>query len=256
MSLFKFYLFLLGWFFIGITAHLNIIPLDGTVNNRWFYFPFIGLLGIFGIGFSLFNIKKENIKIFLTISAIIIITLLGFRTLIHNPDWYSTYSLASADPDKNNYFIQQDLGIELYNRNKIDEAKKAFIRSNNLFPNPTALSSLGVLYMGQNDPKKAEESLYSAVKYNTLDAYVNLAFILSKNHKSLEAKNIINKGLKSYPKNNQLWILLALAEYNLKNYKEATQAAYKAYSLSPNSANQDVYNRLKNNLPIDNLFKF
>ncbi len=254
-SLFKIYFFLLGWFLIGLIIHLNIIPLDGTVNNRWFYFPMVGLLGIFGIVFNKLVIKNNNLKISLSMIACIILIMLGFRTLVHNVNWYSTYSLASTDPDTNNYFIQQNLGIELFYQKRYSEAKRAFIRSTTLFPNSSALSSLGVIYMLEGNLKESEKYLYKAMKYDTLDAYQNLAYVLLKNHKPNEAKIILKKGLNISSNNSQLWIFLIFAEYQTGYMKEATQAAYKAYTLSPNSVNQKTYEQLKNNQPIDNLFK-
>ncbi len=42
----KTYLFFSLWFFVGLSMHLQIFPLDQTVSDHWFYFPIIGLLHV------------------------------------------------------------------------------------------------------------------------------------------------------------------------------------------------------------------
>lgn len=257
--LFKPYLFFLIWFLVGLGLHLHLFPfLDATATDRWFYFPIIGLLGIIGIASSSISIKRHKIKHFIMFSAVIILILLSLRTIMRNFDWHNTYTLISHDIkiDKSNYYLEDIFGLELFSQKKYNEAKNAFVKSNYLYSNPSALSNLGIVYMQENNFIKAEEYLYkSLAKLEALSTYQNLAFVLLKNHKPKEAKAIIEKALKLSPDNGQFWILLMFAEYNIGNIQKATDAAFKAYTFSPNPATQASYEKLKNNLPINNYFK-
>src|SRR5258706_5472663 len=47
-NFFIYFLFFSLWFYMGIGAHLQIIPLDEIVAKRWLYFPLVGLLGMLG----------------------------------------------------------------------------------------------------------------------------------------------------------------------------------------------------------------
>jgi len=51
----------------SICLHSQIIPLDATVAERWFYFSMFGLLGITGIILSWINVNKKWLWIFLII---------------------------------------------------------------------------------------------------------------------------------------------------------------------------------------------
>jgi len=56
----KIFAFFFLWFLVGLLPHLQIIPLNMTVAERWLYFPMIGLLGMMGSIIKISNIKYQK----------------------------------------------------------------------------------------------------------------------------------------------------------------------------------------------------
>ena len=93
----KGYVFFCCWFVLGLLIYLQIIPLDMTVSDRWFYFPMVGLLGIIGILLSelIFAHPRSNAWVILILS--IIILLFSGRTMMRNRDWKDAITLFKHD---------------------------------------------------------------------------------------------------------------------------------------------------------------
>src|SRR5882724_7834493 len=103
------YIFFLIWFLMGMLLHMQILPLDQTVTDQWFYFPMVGLLGMIGVLFDVFKVNVKNVFVFTTI--IIIISLLGIRTFVRGFDWHDDFTLASHDVtvSKEAYSLEHEL---------------------------------------------------------------------------------------------------------------------------------------------------
>ncbi len=73
------FFFFTAWFLVGVGTHLQFIPLDFTVADRYFYFTMIGLLGMIGVSFI--NLKRipQQINYFDITCLIIIIIALCIR---------------------------------------------------------------------------------------------------------------------------------------------------------------------------------
>ena len=83
----KIYLFFVAWFIFGMLLYLQIFPLDGTVADRWFYFPIVGLLGILGIGIHLIKSNHKIIKKISYLLIIFLVILFSIRTITRNTNW-------------------------------------------------------------------------------------------------------------------------------------------------------------------------
>lgn len=129
--------------------YLQIIPLEMTVAERWFYFPMVGLLGTIGVGIVVINSKHEGIKTSGLLLSVITLSILGLRTVIRNTNWKNSYTLFSHDVevDPNNFYLQNKVGIELYQLGKYEDAGERFQRSISLRPTASAFSSLGLVNM-------------------------------------------------------------------------------------------------------------
>lgn len=259
----KMYLFFCSWLFMGLTLHSQIIPLDMTVADRWFYFSMAGLLGIIGISLqALSSLFKQNWKTIAAILSIFIIIFLITKTIIRNFEWSDHARLYTHDITvSDNFLIQEEFALDLIRNGKLKEALIPARKSVEYFPHEENLYNLGYIYEMLGNFKKAKEHYAKALKANNytpgenqsnVTIYIRLANILLYYEDPNSAKQFINDSLKHHPKSDRLWLLLALSEYKLKNQTKALNAAEHAYKLSPNSKiNNTVYMNLLKNKPID-----
>lgn len=248
------YLFFMFWFLIGLGLHMQIFPLDMTVADRWFYFPMLGLLGIIGVGVNAINIKSTNIRIIAYTLITVYFLIFGSRSIVRNSNWNSSYSLFSHDVliNKDNFYLQNKLGIELFLLGNNKEAKNHFQQSIDLLPTASAFSSMGLVFMREGNLTQAEKYLDKAIQIDShyYPAYHNRIYILLKANSLQKALDVAHQGLRIFPNNDQLWILMALAEYKIGHQQNAIQAIKRAYSLLPASYTKDVQSRIINNQPI------
>jgi tetratricopeptide (TPR) repeat protein len=254
------YSFFLVWFMLGLVLYSQIIPSDGAVADRWFYFHIVGLLGI--IGLILQNIKptKANKNIFILL-AVTSLLLLGVRTVIRNNDWENPVKLFRHDSAiSDNFLIESELANALVNENKFNDALTHAEKSVTYFPNDLNLYNLGYIYEKMGNIQQAEGEYIKGLQakhylpdghthYSVL--YVGLTRLLLYDGRSNEAKYYLEKGLKDYPDSGYLWMNLALADYNLHNLKDALVAAGKARQLLPGKETDYIYNQILNNQAIN-----
>ena len=101
------YIFFSLWFILGISFYLQIIPLDMTVADRWFYLPLAGLLGLIGVTIQNVSIQDEKIKILMFLISVSIVLLLSFRTILRDINWQSPTDLYTHDS-----MVEDDYNIE------------------------------------------------------------------------------------------------------------------------------------------------
>lgn len=84
-------------------------------------------------------------------------------------------------------------------------------------------------------------------------AYHNLVYLLVKTNQPAKAGDVANEAISIFPKNDRMWILSAFAWYKLGDQQNALHSAKIAYELYPTDYSKEIYSRLLNNQPIDNL---
>lgn len=244
-------LILLGlvWLIISFAPVLNIVPLDMTVAERWFYFPFIGFLLVLT---SLLT-QIPDLKIKKVIIALLLIALipLSVRTIIRNQDWKDGLTLYAHDEiiNENSFDLENNLGVELFRADRIDEAKTHFEKSLLLQPKwHFTLNNLGAVYQKQGNLEKAKEQYLKVLENSDYYlAYENLSAIYLMQKKYQEGRDFIENALKKLPNNSLLWLNLAIAEYKLEHKDKALLAARNAYALNPSDKNAYIYSQLSQN---------
>ncbi len=230
---FRIYLLFLIWLILGIGLHLNILPLDVTTADRWFYFPMVGALGLLGLIIQEFSIRKV-----LSVIGILIIIGLSIRTYVRNRDWKDGLTLALHDIQysHDSFPLENNLAYELINAGRWNEAEVHAKRSIELGPwwwlN---WNNLGVIYRHRSvgDPLYIDKSVEAFIKAtkNTDTFYLpyeNLAELLLFYKSPKDASDFIVEASKKITPNARLWFLLAIAQYQLGNKESAINALYQA----------------------------
>ncbi|MFA6513113.1 MAG: tetratricopeptide repeat protein [Patescibacteria group bacterium] len=184
----KVFIFFFLWYLIGLLPHLQIIPLNMTVAERWLYFPMIGLLGMGGAMMTQLKIKSEKLRIITLSITIIIILIFSGRSFIRIMDWRNGLSLFSRDIRHDSSFdLQNNMGVELFRVGEYTRAKKYFETSVKLAPYWWVnWNNLGVIYEREKNYQKAKEYYQKAIDNGQYYlAYENL----SKLNKYFQEKN-------------------------------------------------------------------
>ncbi len=246
------YFFFFAWFLLGMLLHIQIIPLDYTVAERWFYFPIVGILGMAGIVYeTLFSYVKTK-----WIVAIIALTilLLSLRTFLRTYDWRNDYTLASHDrtvsPDSHSFEFM--LGAYFYNKKEYQKARTHIQNAVSIYPSASGYINLGLMNFVLKDYASAKKAYLTSFEYNETDrAHMYLALLAL--YYGDPAKNIDfikHISLKKYPQKADLWLSLAKLEYNFGNKKDARASIVKAYQYESSQRVDSVYKAILNNEPV------
>lgn len=239
-------------FFIGMSLHLHIIPLDMTVADRWFYLPMIFLLGLLGVLFSIVNFANWQ-QFFRKIFAIIILLvflLLSCRAVLRIRNWKDGLSLFLHDVQhvKNSFDLENNAGTELVRAGRNEEAMIYFARSIELLPDWWInWNNLGVMQQERGDSEEARRSYQQAITNGNYHlAYENLASLLLVYYELEEAHQFLLEAVRVLPYNHQLRLFLAIAEYESGNQIESLKQANYAYQLSPSAEAVNLVKLIKN----------
>lgn len=241
------------WFIIGLIFHLQIIPLDLTVADRWFYFPIIGLLAIIGLFINTLTFNRRG-KTALFFLVIILLLTLSVRTMVRNTNWLDESTLIVHDEkiDNKNYFMEVFYSNYLIKNNKYDEALPRLRRAISLYPRGMIpWNSLGVIYLNKGEYPKAKDAYLKSIALGNNIAYENMAWLLISHGNINEARDFIRKSNSKYPDEAKLWYYRILVEYKLNNYDEALNAAKKNYLLTQDQNSYNIYLHLQQKLPIN-----
>ena len=186
------FLFFFVWFSLGLAVHLQIFPIDQTVDDQYFYFPMIGLLGMIGVLIEHFKIPSR----FRLISLLIVLTIIGLfsiRVIIRNMDWKNEASLYTHDIkfNKDSFQLVKGLGVLAFYEGGLDEAEAYFIHSTQLYPSEMSYNSLGYYYLKTEKYEEATRAFEKAVSYKE-DLAVSWGNLALAEYKSGDKESAIN----------------------------------------------------------------
>ena len=224
------------WFLMGIALVSSlIVPLDGTLDETWLYFPLIGFMGVVAILFDHLNESTHNLTVGVSsrcrtsseygqptilqsgfcrdkkLSVILlslIVIFLSLRTIIRNFEWHDGLMLygQAIKNSPPSYELENNYGVELFRKGDILQAGNHFEKSIQLQPRWWfPYNNLGAVYQRQGDFAKAEE-LYkkSIARVDYYLAYENLAILLQKRGDKQEIETFLREALQKFPQNEVL----------------------------------------------------
>lgn len=254
---FKTYIFFSFWLLTGLMLHSQIFfALDGTVADRWFYFPLIGILGFIGV-ISEIYIKKHDIrrKYILLLVIMPALVALSVLTIMRNANFYDDLTLFSHDVlyAKESSALQAGLGVALARDKQYSEAEYHLLKSVELDPKSGSnWNNLGNRYMQSGKLLKAKEAYIMAIKNsNYYKPYQALSLYLFLYDKPELAAEFTKRSLQKFPTNGTLWQYYALIEHYLGHKDEAVNAAKKTVQYLPNDSTRMIYDRLSQNQSLE-----
>jgi protein O-mannosyl-transferase len=236
------------WFLVALGVHLQFIPLDVTVADRWFYAPMVGLLGLIGV-------IVGQMKKYIVVPTIIILIIMSVVTINRNTDWKTGLILTGRDLAKSHqedYLLEKRFGTELMINSQYDQAIVHLTNANRIFPtNFGVWNNLGNIYLKTGKIDKAQIAYEQSIKNdNYYGAYENLVYLYLKYKSIPEAKSFIDKSLAVYSNDPQLWYYELIIELKLNHHPEALAAAKRYYQLRPNEQSYIIYGRLLEGQPV------
>lgn len=248
----KLFLFFALWFFIGMSINFQIIPLDLTVADRWFYFPIIGFLGMIGILISDLCQRIRFSHKLVILSSCSIITFLAVGTVIRVAQWQTPEQLYSHDLQyaEISPLLNNLLGTALAQNGKLNEAIPYLENAIKLDPFGGGLPELAEVYEQKKNFPQAI-SLYQKninlknglPKAGSYEGIARIELLYYRNPK--KAKEISEIGVKKYPLDTLLRAYLAMSQYLTGQNNEALKTAESLYKDQPTQLNETLYINIK-----------
>lgn len=250
------YIFFLLWFLFSWGMVFQIISLDMTVADRWFYVPMIGLLGV--LGSLITNIKVNNtiLKQCALWFLVIILLLFSLRTMVRLQNWNNNFTLFTHDEQIStvSYDIEDQLSNQYLTASEYDQAKPHIMRSIQFAPKYWGnWNNLGVYYEGTGQINQSIKAIFQAVDNNPnyYNGYINLASIYFHYKNPSEARVKIGKILMKYPHDPLLLVYMAIVEYKVKDTTLAKNSIAQAYKYNQSADIRYIYDSIMNNQPLD-----
>jgi hypothetical protein len=237
------YLFFAIWAGVGMLPNLQIIPLDLTAAETWFYFSFVGVLGMIGVALGAFRIRPT----WIVIAGVVLIGVFGIRTALRGFDYRSQYRIDNKDiaAAQDNYTAYYDLSSYYFEAGEYNKAETSALASVKIFPSFYNYYNLGVILTHFGDYQQAETAYGLAFEHGSnKQIYEAIGELTLAYGNPSVNKQILLKGVAQYPKDVYLWVDLAIAENKNNDNKDARAALARAtlYGNVPKSIYDSIYN--------------
>lgn len=226
------------FFLLSFAIAWQIIPLDMTVADRWFYMPMIGLLGICVVLLNALKLTSDVLKRLLLTLAVILILGYSIRTVIRNEDWKDGITLYSHDRfvSSQSFDIYNLLGNSYLSLHQYDKAETYLKKSLTFGPDYwITWEGLGESYANTGHIKEAINAFSKAIAINDryYPAYLNLVKVSYYTNRLSETNDfLVTKALIKYPYDPYFWSVKAAIDYRLGDKQKGVMEMQKAYDLS------------------------
>lgn len=241
------FIFFAIWFFCGVGLHMQLIPLDWTVLDTWFYFPGIALLALIGLAWERFKLSY--------LLFIPILVIFSIRTVVRNADWRDGITLFTHDLKlEDNGYMQAALAGEYMQAGLFAKAVPHWQKSLQQNPWGTLVwYNLGYSYEKLGDLPNAQKNYAKFI--TILDppvAYESLITVrLKMRDYSQDTQKLSQLAVSKYPDNSRLWLLKSISEYLSGDSLAASVSATKSFDLLPTVDADFVKKQIAIHGPID-----
>jgi len=238
----------LFWYFGTLIPVIGLVQVsDQAMADRYTYIPLTGLFIIVAWGVSDLLVKWRYQKIFLGVSAVIILSALTVCTFFQASHWRNTITLFknAVKVTENNYKALNNLGAALIDKGKPDEALLYFAEALRINPQKTdARNNLANVLSAQGKLDEAVSHYKEAIRINPehADAHYNLANVLSAQRKLDEAVLHYKEAIEINPEYAKAYYHLGNILINQKKVKEAMFHFAEAIRINPDYA--EAYNKI------------
>jgi len=254
------YLFFAIWAFGGLIPYLQIIPIDMTVCESWFYFSMIGFLGMIGI--VLVSFQSRLRPSWFLIIAVLVIGSMGIRTALRGTNWRTTDTMAFKDAavSPGDYIADKNIAYYYYDEGNFAEAKVYADRSVTAFPGALSYNILGMTLLHLNNYPGAAQAYDKGMQYSDLNLlYENRASLTGGYGSAASNTKFLLTAVNKFPKDAEIWFYFAIQLYrdnDTANAKNAITQSYKYAATTENMplSNQDIsviYSRIMTNEPLN-----
>ncbi len=230
------YMFFSAWAALGLLTCLQIIPLDMTASETWFYCSMAGILGMLGV--IIVTFKEHLNSSWCLMIAVLIIVMLGFRTAQRGLEWKNPYTLAMRDAAVTDGDTEADSTIASWYviRGNYNQARVYALRSISVYPSFTGYNNLGVALANLGDYTGASEAYDVALKYNSYSLmYENLAELTLVSGNPIADKLLLHRAISLYPQDATVWMYVALFDDKYGDNIDSRTAMTRAINLGNNN---------------------
>jgi hypothetical protein len=246
-AMFYTYLFFASWCALGLLLIIQILPLDMTASDAWFYFSMVGFLGMLGVVMATYLPRVQSGWPPIAI-GILVLTILGVSTAFRGLDWRNEYTLAykSVSVSKEDFNAYDVIAIGLIKQGKYHEARIYAMRSISICHTFGNYETLAVASALLGDYPGAYNAYIQSLKLDaTSSAFEGLGELTLVYGPLDSDKQFFSTALDQYPRDANLWMYLALLDDDHNDNANAKAAISNAarYGQVP----KFIYNGIMNN---------
>lgn len=249
------YIFFCVWAAMGLLTALQIIPLDMSVSESWFYFSVAGTLGVVGIVVRVFFTGSKLLAQRTAWVFCVLLVLFGGRTFVRGFDWRNMNTLARHDihTTSDDYQLLRVAAVNYNNVGDYANAIKYANKSNAVWPTTDAYSTLCTAQYASGDGPAAARSCMKAASFPlnvSEQTYTNAAALALRYSTPSGTLSVANTGLTHYATNSDLWLYKAIAQYEQNQTAQAKESISKSVHYGQNTRNQAAYNAIMSGKPL------
>lgn len=229
--------FWLSFFIISLLPTLTPLGVSSIVAERYVYLGILGIIVPVAVLIDYIGRKVSEPKLSYVI-LVVLIVLLGTRTIFRNNDWKNqdTLWLATANYSPSSAQNHNNLGDYYGRQRNYEKAIEEFQTAIKLQPNyGDAYHNLGNIYQQINDYEKALTNYQKALEFNPnlWQSLQNIGFIYFNQKNYQRASEYFLQAIKIKSDEPSLYVGLGIIYYNKGDKLNAQIEFKKAFELNP-----------------------